>query len=192
MYNPLRIDPSEIKLTDAAAIRFRLRHGAAEVAAQARARALAERLAKARLPAEVLRPAPLVLRRRFSTEEVLSRYRVITVRAPGYRFSEIMDSVCQTWGVTPGDIVSKSRTIRLTVPRRAVMVLARQLTPLSLPQIGQRLGDLDHTSVHYGVTKWQGHVAALAEKLGKTASLRQWAEGLYAAVTDGLEQDEAA
>lgn len=36
-------------------------------------------------------------------------------------------------------------------PRQVVMYLARHLTKLSLPDIGRRLGDRDHTTVLHGV-----------------------------------------
>ncbi|MBV9571652.1 MAG: chromosomal replication initiator protein DnaA [Alphaproteobacteria bacterium] len=45
------------------------------------------------------------------------------------------------------DLHSKERTRRVARPRQVAMYLARELTMRSLPEIGRRFGDRDHTTV---------------------------------------------
>ncbi|MBC7237394.1 MAG: hypothetical protein H5T69_16255, partial [Chloroflexi bacterium] len=58
------------------------------------------------------------------------------------------------------DITGRRRTRDIAMARQVVMYLARELTPMSLPQIGQALGGRDHTTVMHGCDK----IAALFEK----------------------------
>lgn len=52
------------------------------------------------------------------------------------------------------DMTSKARARRIARPRQMVMALAREFIPgLSLPQIGERLGGRDHTTVLHGVRR---------------------------------------
>jgi chromosomal replication initiator protein len=65
----------------------------------------------------------------------------------------IQQVVSREWGVTPDGLRSKTRTKQLTTPRQVAMYLAKQLTTLSLPQIGKRFGNRDHTTVMHAVRK---------------------------------------
>jgi chromosomal replication initiator protein len=51
------------------------------------------------------------------------------------------------------DIVSHRRSRPICAARHAAYRMARDLTFLSLPQIGQRIGGRDHTTVLHGVRK---------------------------------------
>lgn len=68
-------------------------------------------------------------------------------------YTEILDAVCEFYGVTRTDIVSARRTWDLTRPRMIAFYLGRKLTGLSLPQIGARTGNRDHTTVLHGANK---------------------------------------
>lgn len=67
--------------------------------------------------------------------------------------AEIITAVCRFYGVSENDIKSHRRTMSVTRPRQIVMYLARHLTLLTLPQIGRKLGDRDHTTIMHGVAK---------------------------------------
>ena len=58
------------------------------------------------------------------------------------------------------EIVGPKRNRAVALARQVAMYLVRELTPMSLPQIGRELGDRDHTTVLYGIEK----IAALFEK----------------------------
>jgi chromosomal replication initiator protein len=64
---------------------------------------------------------------------------------------EIKATVTAEWQLRPLDLVSARRSRDVSVPRQVAYWLARQLTPLSLPQIGRHLGLRDHTTVRSGI-----------------------------------------
>jgi chromosomal replication initiator protein len=49
--------------------------------------------------------------------------------------------------VTVLDMLSPRRTWNVVRPRHVAMYLCRTMTPHTLPEIGRRFGDRDHTSV---------------------------------------------
>ena len=51
------------------------------------------------------------------------------------------------------DMYSKRRPANIARPRQIAMYLAKELTPKSLPEIGDRFGGRDHTTVLYAVKK---------------------------------------
>jgi chromosomal replication initiator protein len=73
---------------------------------------------------------------------------------------DIMSVVSLYYELSNDDIVGRRRTRDIAMARQVVMYLARELTPMSLPQIGQTLGGRDHTTVMHGYDK----IAALFEK----------------------------
>ena len=72
---------------------------------------------------------------------------------------EVIQATCEYYNVSIEDILSASRKRTIAVPRQVVMYLARTETDESLPRIGARLGNRDHTTILYGYEK----VASLAE-----------------------------
>ena len=65
----------------------------------------------------------------------------------------IINVVSEHFGIKPEDIVSKKRNEEFALPRQIVMYLCRQLTDLSLDNIGKFLGKKDNTTVMHGVDK---------------------------------------
>lgn len=61
--------------------------------------------------------------------------------------------VCQKAGVSIADVVSARRTKTVVKPRHLGMMLAKMLTPNSLPQIGRQFGNRDHTTVLHALQK---------------------------------------
>lgn len=70
---------------------------------------------------------------------------------PPIRFSDIMREVCEQFGVTKDDLLSKRRSHSIVRPRWVVMYLANTVTKKSYPDIGARLGGKDHTTILHGV-----------------------------------------
>ncbi len=83
-----------------------------------------------------------VIKRLFpnSLEEELSIERIIQV-------------VGEHFSVKPGEIRSRKRTKNIVAARQVAMYLARKLTTHSLPEIGEKFGGKDHTSVIYATKK---------------------------------------
>jgi chromosomal replication initiator protein len=73
---------------------------------------------------------------------------------------EILARVAAYYGVSMEELLGPRRNRAVAMARQVAMYLVRDLTSLSLPQIGRVLGDRDHTTVMYGVEK----IAALFEK----------------------------
>ena len=75
--------------------------------------------------------------------------------------------VCDRYNVRPAEMDSPRRARSVARPRQVAMYLAKQLTSLSLPDIGRKFGR-DHSSVLHGVRKIEGLMKddkALAEEV---------------------------
>ncbi len=73
---------------------------------------------------------------------------------------QIVAAVAEHFAVPVADVLGRRRSRDIALARQVAMYLVRELTSLSLPQIGRAVGDRDHTTVLYGVEK----IAALFEK----------------------------
>ena len=74
--------------------------------------------------------------------------------------SEVVALVAASYGLKTAELYGKRRSAAINRARQVAMFLVRELTPLSLPQIGQLLGKRSHTTVLHGWRK----VGALLEK----------------------------
>ncbi|RAI01129.1 chromosomal replication initiator protein DnaA [Acuticoccus sediminis] len=82
---------------------------------------------------------------------ILDLLRANTVKTP--KIEDIQRVVCQHYGISRGDLVSARRTKVIVRPRQVAMYLCKMLTPRSLPEIGRRFGNRDHTTVLHAVRK---------------------------------------
>jgi chromosomal replication initiator protein len=67
--------------------------------------------------------------------------------------ADIVDAVLQHYKVELRDLRGKSRSKDIALPRQVAMYLLREETDSSLVEIGQELGDRDHTTILHGVRK---------------------------------------
>lgn len=95
-----------------------------------------------------------------------------------YTVRDILNVVCDIWGVELIDLISARRTHDVMRPRKAAYALACKFTAKSLPEIGRHMGGRDHTSVLNGKNKMRPLMDRLRERMPPDASLRQWAEEL--------------
>lgn len=65
----------------------------------------------------------------------------------------IQKTVADYYKIKVADMFSKKRTRNLARPRQVAMSLARELTDLSFPEIGQSFGGRDHTTVLHACNK---------------------------------------
>ncbi|MBP7835915.1 MAG: chromosomal replication initiator protein DnaA [Candidatus Omnitrophica bacterium] len=65
----------------------------------------------------------------------------------------IQRCVAEEFGLALGDLKTKRRNKTIVVPRQVAMYLSRELTDLSLPEIGQFFGGKDHTTVLHSYNK---------------------------------------
>ncbi len=66
---------------------------------------------------------------------------------------EIINFVAAHYHLTPGDLRGRRRTRDIAFARQVAMYLARELTELSLPKIGDEFGGRDHTTVLHALKK---------------------------------------
>jgi chromosomal replication initiator protein len=66
---------------------------------------------------------------------------------------EIQKRVAEHYNMRISDMVSARRARAVARPRQVAMYLAKQLTSRSLPEIGKKFGNRDHTTVMHAVTR---------------------------------------
>jgi chromosomal replication initiator protein len=83
--------------------------------------------------------------------------------------ADIKAAICQRYGLTADELVSKSRVSRLAWPRQMAIYLARELTNESLPSIGKQFGGRDHTTVMHAHRR---AVSRIADDQGSRAAVQ--------------------
>lgn len=78
---------------------------------------------------------------------------MIKEELPRLSISHILKEVAQYFKLKPEELISKSRKKNLVLPRQISMYLAREMTDLSLKEIGENFGQKDHTTVLYACDK---------------------------------------
>jgi chromosomal replication initiator protein len=94
-------------------------------------------------------------------------------RARRVPIEEIRQAVCDYYGITLADLLSKSRARSVVVPRHVTMYLARHFTQASLEEVGWALGERDHSTVKHGVDKVVRRLAQDPDLQGALASLER-------------------
>ena len=78
------------------------------------------------------------------TDIIAHNYKPITVEL-------IMKAVADYYHIRIADLTGKKRNRNFARPRQMAMAIAKELTSLSLPAIGEAFGGRDHTTVIHGV-----------------------------------------
>jgi chromosomal replication initiator protein len=92
------------------------------------------------------------------TEDVLARY--VNTEPDHLTPERILSAVSERFGVKVEAIMGQRRTQVVALPRQVAMYLLRQLTDLSLVEIGRVFGGRDHTTVLYSCDKIGGRINA--------------------------------
>jgi chromosomal replication initiator protein len=66
---------------------------------------------------------------------------------------EIQKKVAEHWNIRLTDMASARRARAVARPRQVAMYLAKQLTSRSLPEIGRKFGNRDHTTVMHAIAR---------------------------------------
>ncbi len=85
--------------------------------------------------------------------ETVIRDLVQGVEPRRIKIEDILRIVSRHFGVSKGDLLSQRRHRSVVWPRQIGMYLAKQLTARSLPEIGRRFGNRDHTTVLHAIRK---------------------------------------
>jgi chromosomal replication initiator protein len=103
--------------------------------------------------------------------EVLHRlYPQQHTQAQPRSLADIQNAACQHFGLSREELISSSRTARVTWPRQVAMYLARELTGESLPAIGRSFGGRDHTTVLHA---WRRTSARIADDHASRQAVEQ-------------------
>ncbi len=78
--------------------------------------------------------------------EIMQRPEKVTIK-------QVIATVASYYRITTDALWSSSRSRTIAFPRQVAMYLARTETGLSYPQIGEHLGNRDHTTILYGFDK---------------------------------------
>ena len=65
----------------------------------------------------------------------------------------VQQVICKHYRISHKDLLSHRRPAGLVFPRQIAMYLTKQLTHNSLPEIGRRFGNRDHTTVLHALRK---------------------------------------
>jgi chromosomal replication initiator protein len=87
------------------------------------------------------------------TVEAIIRDLVLGVEPRRIKVEDILRIVSRHFAVSKADILSDRRHRSVVRPRQIGMYLAKQLTSRSLPEIGRRFGNRDHTTVLHAIRK---------------------------------------
>ena len=72
---------------------------------------------------------------------------LLAVQSRQISIENIQKTVADYYKIKVSDMHSKKRSRIVARPRQMAMALAKELTPMSLPEIGQNFGNRDHTTV---------------------------------------------
>jgi chromosomal replication initiator protein len=78
---------------------------------------------------------------------------LLRVQNRAISIENIQKTVADFYRVKVPELFSKKRTADLVKPRQIAMYFAKELTSLSLPEIGDSFGGRDHTTVLHAVRK---------------------------------------
>ncbi|WP_428392662.1 chromosomal replication initiator protein DnaA [Lichenicoccus sp.] len=86
-----------------------------------------------------------------ATTEVL--HDILKAHDRRVTIEEIQRKVAEHWNIRLTDMSSARRARAVARPRQVAMFLAKQLTSRSLPEIGRKFGNRDHTTVMHAVSR---------------------------------------
>lgn len=104
--------------------------------------------------------------------QVLDNLYPRTVSQPR-SLTQVQDAACQHFGLSAEELLSASRTARVTWPRQVAMYLARELTAESLPAIGRHFGGRDHTTVLHALRRTEARITADSSSREAVDTLRE-------------------
>lgn len=90
---------------------------------------------------------------------------------------EIQRAVCARFDVKQVDLISERRAVTIARPRQIAMYLAKRLTTRSLPEIGRKFGNRDHSTVIHAVRRIEELRGKDAEIDGAVKALLRQLEG---------------
>lgn len=92
---------------------------------------------------------------------------------PQVTIRRILNIVAAAYGVSVIDLTSERRDQKIVGPRHVAFYLARTMTTFSLPRIGHKIGDRDHSTILHGADKITRLMETDEDLRNKVAELRR-------------------
>ncbi len=89
------------------------------------------------------------------------------------KIEDILRVISRHFSVSKSDLLSQRRHRSVVRPRQIGMYLAKQLTQRSLPEIGRRFGNRDHTTVLHAIRKIDGELVDNARLRDEVEELKK-------------------
>jgi chromosomal replication initiator protein len=86
---------------------------------------------------------------------------------------DVVEAVASHFGVSVKDLRGRGRSKEIVGPRQIAMYLMREETGASLSEIGQALGDRDHTTVMHGIAKIEHDLTSDTSLRANVMSVRE-------------------
>ena len=80
---------------------------------------------------------------------------MLSIAGTGATVRAIRNIVCAHYGVTSIELESATRSKNISLARHVAMLMLREGTTLSLPEVARLLKRTDHTTVMWGIEKAQ-------------------------------------
>jgi len=101
------------------------------------------------------------------------------------KISEIQRHVGLSFHIDLVDMLSHRRTKEIVTPRQVAMALCKKLTLRSLPDIGRKFDNRDHTTVLHAVRKYEWLTDKLKAEFDSEAPLSRWTDRAAELVREG-------
>ena len=115
-----------------------------------------------------------------STARELLGHFVHGTPSPRVSVEDVQRAVCSYFDIRLSDLLGSNRSKKFSQPRHLAQYLARQLTDFSFPDIAQKFGGKDHTSIIYACRK-------VDAAMQKDSNLQNVIQHLTRQVTKGQE-----
>lgn len=105
-----------------------------------------------------------------TAREVLKH--ILVEKSREISIEEIQKTVATYFNIKVSDLRSAKRQKTLVLPRQVAMYLARQLTSFSFPDIGERFGGKDHSTIIYAIKKMERQMEEDVQLKGSIEEIR--------------------
>ncbi|MCK5852407.1 chromosomal replication initiator protein DnaA [bacterium] len=100
-------------------------------------------------------------------KKTLEDFNILSWDEVSITVEEVIKMVADHFKITTKDMLSRKKTKKIVFPRQIAMYLSRTITEESYPEIGNKFGGKDHTTVMYAVSKIEKEIA-LDKKVAAT------------------------
>lgn len=128
-------------------------------------------LAAQRAEQEIKKVAAWVVRQKIIRKRYQPWFQIVSMASLGISVQAIQRACAKYYDVSVTDICSHRRTAVVVRPRQVAAYLSKKLTTRSLPDLGRKFGDRDHTTILHAVRKIANLIKTDADLAAAVASI---------------------